>query len=551
LSPASAQAAAPATAPALPVEVTVAPAQTAAPITAIAAAEAHSGERERAHYDWSLIAVGVLSLALAIAAAMWIGSRTVATRVTVAVLPFENLSADPDRAYLADGLAEDTIAALGQIDPDHVRVIGRTSTLPYKYTHTRLADIGRDLGVDFVVESSIRAEGARLRITAKLIRVADQVGVWSASFDREPTSMLGLQRELSAAIAEQIRLRISAARMTALARRQTADAEAYDLYLRGRNFDNQRTPATTKKAIEFYLAATARDPNYALAWAGLAQAYAGRIINSDVAPADAIEAARDAAARAVGAHPNLAEAQASLSMVKLMIDWDWAAAERAARRAVALDAGYPPGFRELGHILSQRERPDEARAALQRAREIDPLFAMNHAISSQVAFQARDYAAALAHARQSIIIDPEFWIGHFMAAQAYERLGDAEHALSAADAAARLSDSNSKALSLRGYVLATTGRTDAARDVLRTLEAAALLRYVPPYAIALVHAGLDDRDAALESLDRAVSVHDVHVIYLPVDAKWDAYRGDPRFTAVLARCGFNRSEPHPSGSDDR
>src|SRR6266542_161124 len=192
--------------------------------------------------------------------------------VTLAVLPFENLAADADREYLADGFTEEATTAVGQIDPDHVHVIGRTLMMAYKRTTKSLAEIGRELGATYLIEGSIRAEGSRWRITSKLIRMPDQVQIWSASFDSEPSSMLEFQRELSTAIAEQIRVHLSPERLTALAKRQTANTDAYDFYLRGRYFWNQLTPATNKRAIEYYERAIVLDPKYALAWSGIADA---------------------------------------------------------------------------------------------------------------------------------------------------------------------------------------------------------------------------------------------------------------------------------------
>ncbi len=271
----------------------------------------------------------------------WASTVTPPARVTLAVLPFENLGGDPERGYLADGLTEEMISSLGQLDPERVGVIGRQSMMVYKGNATKsLAEIGREVGADYLLESSIRAEGGRFRITTKLIRAGDQVQVWSESYDREPTSMLGLQRELSAAIAEQIRLRLSPDRLDALARRQTRNADAYDLYLRGRNFANQRTPATTSKAIEYFGRATALDPNYALAWAGLADAYAASPVNGDVPPLEVWPRARETALRALRSDPNLAEAQFAMAYVNWVFDWDWTAAESGFRRATALDANY-------------------------------------------------------------------------------------------------------------------------------------------------------------------------------------------------------------------
>jgi TolB-like protein/Flp pilus assembly protein TadD len=463
---------------------------------------------------------------------------------TIAVLPFESLGGDPDRAYLAEGLTEEITAWLGQVDPDRLSVVSRTSAMIAKRAAKSVAEIGRELGADYVLESSIRTESGRVRITARLIRARDQVQVWSQLYNRVLTSMLGLQQELGAAIAEQIRFRLSPERSRALARREPRVAAAYDQYLRGLTFANQRTPATTEKAIEHYERATTLDPDYALAWAALAAAHSASPINSDVAPLEVRPRVRDAAQRAVRANPDLAEAHYAVGYLNWILEWDWPAAETALRRAIDLDPRFAWAHVSLGHSLSQSGRHSEALAALRRARELDPQNAMTYAISSQVAFQARDYQAALDHASQAIELDQEFWIGYVMRGQAYEQAGQPELALDALAVAARFSGANSKAAAFSGYILATTGRRDKAREVLTSLEMLSRKRYVPPFALALVHAGLGERDAVFEWLDRAFDVHDVHLIYLPVDPKWDPFRSDPRFEALLMRCGFAGPSVH-------
>jgi TolB-like protein/DNA-binding winged helix-turn-helix (wHTH) protein/Flp pilus assembly protein TadD len=494
-----------------------------------------TGNRGRAR-----LVIAALTVVTVVALAVWAWRQVnvPAARVTLAVLPVASFGGDPERAYLADGLAEDTMAALGQVDPEHIGVIGRTSVARYKGTTKSLAEIGQDLGAEYLVESSIQSEGGRLRVTSKLIRARDQLQVWSESYDREPTTMLGLQRELSTVIAQQIRIRLSPERLEALARRHSRNPDAYDLYLRGRYVAGQATPAANKRAIEYYARATALDPNYALAWSGIALTLGASPINSDVPPAEVSARAREAAEHAVRADPDLAESQTALGYVDFMLGWNWPASEAALRRAIALDPSDIRAHISLGHLLSQQRRQAEAETVMRRARELEPLNPLAYAMSSQVAFQGRDYPGALEHARRAVVIDPEFWIGHMQAGQAHEHLGQPDLALDAYNRAARFSGGNTKAISYRGHLLARRGRSAEAREILETLEAVSRERYVPPYALALVHAGLGDREAVFASLDRAYEARDVHLIFLPVDPKWDPYRGDPRFAALLARCEF-------------
>ena len=486
------------------------------------------------------IVAGALTLAALAGLLLWQWLRPLepSTRVTIAVLPFETLSGDAETDYLASGLTEDTIVSLGRIDPERVSVIGRTSMVAYRGTTKSLAEIGRELGTDYLVESSLRAEHNHLRITARLIRVRDQVQIWTDSFDSNSGSILGLQQEISSAIAEQVRTRLSPERQRALARRHTQNAEAYDALLRGRQFMSQRTPESMPQAIDAFQRATAADPAYALGWANLAMAYGTSPINSDVDPRRMFPPAREAALRAVAANPDVAEAQHALGHVKWAFEWDWPAAEASFRRAIELDRSYALVHLILAHVLSQTGRHAEAEPFMRRARELDPLNPLSYALSSQVAFQARDYAAALQHANRAIALDQQFWIGHQTRGQALAELGDRDLALQALATAARLSGQNSKALSLTGYILAKSGRTAEARDVLAVLELASRQKYVPPYALALVHAGLGDADSTFAWLDRAYAARDVHLMFLPVDVKWDPYRSDPRFADLLARCGF-------------
>ena len=490
------------------------------------------GARQRAAMLVALLLVVVLGVLV------WnrLGPDASGRRITLAVLPFENIGKDPEREYLADGLTEETSATLARIDPEHLTVKGRT--MSYKGTTKSAAEIGQELGVDYLLESTIQAEGSALRVTAKLIRVRDQEHVWTESYDQPSTKLLGLQRQMSAAIAEQIQIRLSPAQLDAVTRRQPRSADAYDLYLRGWNFANQRTPATSRRAIEYFERATAIEPNYALAWSGISQTLSSSPINGDAPPAAVTARAREAALRAVRADPQLAEAQLALAYVQWLLDWDWPTAETGMRTAITLNPSYARAHVMLGHLLSQSGRHNEAREMTMRGQALDPLDPLVHAMSSQVAYQAGDYTEALERAQVAIGIDAEFWIGHVMRGQALQQVGQLDRALEAFTTAGRFSNHNSKAISFRGYLLAAAGRTSEAREVLRTLEGLSREKYVPPYAMALVTLGLGDKDATFEWLERAFTARDVHLIFLTADPKWDPLRPDPRFKALLAKCGF-------------
>jgi tetratricopeptide (TPR) repeat protein len=357
--------------------------------------------------------------------------------------------------------------------------------------------------------------------------------------------VLDIQRELGMAIASRVRLRLSPERVKAVSRQQTGNAEAYDLYLRGRYFWNQLSPPTTKRAIEFYTRAAQSDPGYALPWSGLADAYSTGPISGDAPPLTVWPLAQEAAARAVETASDLAETQTSLGFLKFWLDWDWSAAEAAFRQAIALNPSYALAHRMLGITLSHMGRRGESLQAAQTARELDPLNVSHHALSSQIAFAARDYATAAQFARRAIAIAPGFWIGYFQLGQVLEQMGETEAALQALASAARLSEGNSKAIALRGYILARSGRTNEAEKIVRDLEAvseaASGNRYVPPYAFALVHAGLGNRARSLKWLECACDGHDVHLTFLTVDPKWDFLRSDRRFVAILNRCGFGKA----------
>jgi tetratricopeptide (TPR) repeat protein len=252
--------------------------------------------------------------------------------------------------------------------------------------------------------------------------------------------------------------------------------------------------------------------------------------------------AREAVARAVAAGPELTETQTTLAFVNFWLDWDWPAAEAAYLKAIALDANHAMAHRMLGVLYSHSGRHEEARSCMRRARELD-MYGMHYALSAMIELHAGDLDAALKFARQATVVAPDFWIGHYQLGQAYEQLGEDELALGALTAAGRLVGGNSKVMGVRGYIFGKLGRTAEAQEVLGTLAAVSRERYFPPYATALVLMGLGEHERAIESLERAYDARDVHLIFLPVDPKWDALRTDGRFRDLVKRCGFGPGKP--------
>jgi TolB-like protein/Flp pilus assembly protein TadD len=470
----------------------------------------------------------------------------------LAVLPFEHLHSGADQDYLADGLTEETIVGLGQIDPERLSVIGRTSSMAYRGTTKTLSQIGQELGAEYLLEGSIREFQGRRRVTATLNRARDHVQVWTETYERDSNDLLGFQADLGRAIARQIHLRLSPQRAVTIARRHTQNPEAYDLYLRGRHYYNQMTPATAARALDCFQRATTLDPAYALAWAGVADTYSSRLFASDTRPSDLAEPARAAARRALENGEGVSEAHTAVARVRFLFDWNWDAAEKSLRDAIALDPGSAQNHWLLGHAVSQQGRHEEALGAARRSREIDPLDALAHSMSAQIAFSARDAHAAARHAREALLVAPDYWVAYWQLGQAYQQVGDIDRALEALTEASRLSKGNSKPVSLAAYTMATSGRVGEARDVLAELERQSEARYIPPCAIALVCAGLNEADRVYEWLARALAVRDGHLIYVPLDPKWDPFRRDERFLRLLRRSGLLRPvDSAPSGSTSK
>ena len=455
------------------------------------------------------------------------------SRAMLAVLPFENLSNDPEQEYFSDGLTEETISRLGQINPEQMGVIARTSSMAYKRTGKSISEIGRELAVDYVLESSVRREGRRIRITSQLIRVEDQTHLWASTYDRDAGSFLGVQSELGSAIAEQVKVRLAPQAGVDSAR--THDSGAYDLYLRGRYYWNQLTGPSIQRGIEYFQEAVAIDPGYALAYAGLADCYTMLPITCDTPSLGVLPQAMAAANRAVELDNQLAEAHSAVGSIKLWMEWDWLGAEAAFQRAIELNSNYVTAHRYYGHLLSNLARHAESEEEMRRTRELDPLSPIMHALSGRLMYQARQYDSALEHLRNALAIHPELWVVHTFLGAVYERLQRFDRARAEYQKAFELSGGNTETIAFRGHILAQLGQRAEAEEAIRILTELSKQRYVPPYNIAIVHAGLGNLEDALSWLEKAYDTRDVRLTFLAVEPKWDALRSEPRFQWLLQR----------------
>jgi TolB-like protein/tetratricopeptide (TPR) repeat protein len=378
--------------------------------------------------------------------------------ISVAVLPFENLTGDPNQEYLSDGLTEETIAALGNLAPERLTVIARTSVMRYKRTRKTAREIAGEIGVDYLLESTFRRDEQAVRITARLVRARDQAQVWSGSYDRDWRSVLQLQEELGRAIAQHVQIGFTPKPAIAHPRQTTFDPDAYDLYLRGMHHRNQRRPTALRRAIECFEAAVSKDPGFALAWSGLADTYSVLPLTSDGDPAELWPKARHAADEAVRLQSALAESWTSSGGIAFWLDWDWCRAEKDLRRAVLLNPSYATVHHYLAIVLSNLGRHTEALAIMGNARRLDPLSPVLRAVSGQLFFQARNFEQAEGQARQALALNSDFWLGHLFLGKVYERTQRSAAALTEFDIAFQLSEGNTEALSLKGYTMALMGR---------------------------------------------------------------------------------------------
>jgi serine/threonine protein kinase/cytochrome c-type biogenesis protein CcmH/NrfG len=454
---------------------------------------------------------------------------------SLAVLPLQNLSRDPEQEYFADGMTEELTTELAQIGG--LRVISRTSTMRYKGTQKALTDIAKELGVDAVIEGSVDRSGDQVRISAQLINARTDSHLWARSYQRNLRDILAMQSEVARAIAGEIRVQLTPQEQARLGRPRAVNPAAYEAYLQGRYHWNFHTSDHLQKAIAEYQRAIQLDPSYALAYVGLSEAYHLLPVNADAASQEVLPKAKDAALKALELDPQLSDGHADLAFTLATYDWDWAGAEREYKRAIELSPNNSIARAYYSRMLTVLGRHSEAIAEAERARELDPMSTLASFLLGMAYSYARQYDRAARELTQCLEMNPKFWPAHFFLGQVYEQQGRY------ADALAELSKAEGptlEATSQIGHVYGISGNRAKAEQVLKDLTTRSKEKYVSPVYFARVYLGLGQKDQALEWLERGYAVRDSRVELIAVEPTYDSLHSDSRFMDLLRRLNLSQ-----------
>jgi TolB-like protein/tetratricopeptide (TPR) repeat protein len=453
---------------------------------------------------------------------------------SIAVLPFDNLSRDPDNAYFCEGVQDEILTRLAKVAD--LKVISRTSTQHFKSAPDNLPEIAKQLGVAHVLEGSVQRANNQIRVNVQLINALTDAHLWAETFDRKLTDIFAVESEIAKTIADTLQTKLSGSEQRAIAARPTESTEAHQLYLKGRFFWNKRTGNDLKKSIDYFQQAIAADPNYALAYAGVADGYVLLPGYTAGTPRDCYPKAKAAAKKALELDDTLAEAHTTLAMAIWSYEFDFAQANREFQRAIEVNPNYATAHQQYGNVtLSALGRFDDAIAEGKRAVELDPLSLIINADLGSDYYFARRYDEAIAQQRKTLEMDPGFYYARFNLAEALAAKRTFDEAI-LEHQKARASNDDPFVLGLLGHAYASSGNRTEALKILEQLKELSRQRYVSAYSFVVVYLGLGDKEEALRWLeqsyqDRAGS----DVGWIRVDSLLDPLRGDPRFEAVAEK----------------
>jgi len=445
-------------------------------------------------------------------------------RVMLAVLPFQNLSNDPEREYFSDGLTEETITDLGELNPEKLGVIARASAMAYKHTNKTAGQIGQELGVDYILEGSVRREGERARISAQLIRVRDQTHIWAQNYDYEIRDSLQLQMELGESISQQVRVSLKPEQKLESAKARQINPDAYDDYVKGLYFWNRFTPDDLRKSIQYFEQAIARDPEYAQPYAGLAESYGGLMDLNQVPPAEAYVKSEAAARKAVKLDGGSSDAHAALGWQLLSYDRDYSGAEREFQRAIEVNASKADAHDGLANYLAVRGQFNQSVEEVRRARDLDPLSLVINYDLGKMLFYARQYDEAIQQLRFTLALRPDWFPPHYVLWLIYQAEGRSEEA-----------DKEFFKMTAEGFnpAVAEIQKTHAKLGWKGAWKKLAARNLVSSWDLAGVSLALGDKHQTIDLLQKAADERLSQVIFLKVDPRFDTLRDDPKFQGLL------------------
>ena len=452
---------------------------------------------------------------------------------SLAVLPLNNLSGDPEQEYFAEGMTDELITDLAQISA--LRVISRTSVMHYKGTNKTLPQIARELNADAVLEGSVQRSGDQVRIRAQLIDAASDRHLWAESYAGSLRDVLDLQNKVATEIARQIKIQVTPAEKTRLASARPVNLEAHEACLKGRFYLNQRTEKGFQQSLRYFNEATQKDPNYPLGYAGLADSYILLGEYSLLPAKEAFAKARAAATTALELDDSLAEAHNGLAAVKVDYEWDWPGAEREFRRAIELNPGYATAHQWYAELLSQIGRHEEALAEIKLAEQLDPFSLIINVVHGDALRSAGQYDLAIEQLQKTLEIDPNFAHAHFHLGMSYLRKEAFANAIAEFQKAVSLSPNVTDYKGGLGYAYAVAGERAEARKLLEELKARSKQSYVPWFYIAGIYAGLGEKDQAITNLEKAYEQHEQGLAVMKREPMFDPLRSDARFQELLRR----------------
>jgi TolB-like protein/Tfp pilus assembly protein PilF len=481
-----------------------------------------------------------LGMLLAIAAALILTaaglfywrSRAAKGIDSIAVLPFANMDGNPETDYLSDGITESLMESLSELP--NLKVMSSSAVSRYRGKQPDVRVVGREFGVRAVLTGRITLRGESLTVSTELVDVADDSRLWGEQYNRKLADALAVQNDIAHQIVDKLRLRLTNAQMAHMTTRQTANPEAYQLYLKGRYFAAQFTPEGLEKGMNYFRQAIAFDPAYALAYDGMSYYYT-LLEDISMAPAEVMPKAEEAAHKAMELDDSLVEPHVEQAFNYTCYDYDWPAAEREFRRAFSINPNYAPAHEFYGWYLMSQGRIDQAIQEGKRAVELDPLSPEVHSTLGLILYYARRYDQAGVELHKTLEVDPNYWLGYNVMGEVYAQQGRIDDAIAVQRKAAELFGTTSWPLAEIARDYALEGKLPEAHQALRDLLARAHHFRVSPYGIATVYAALGDKDQAFAQLEQAYKQRTEYMDFLKVDPELDSLRSDPRFQGLLRR----------------